>query len=424
MTIRDDEVLVSFDVKSLYTSVPIEPALQAVGTLLENDQSVYSWSNGTNLKSEEILHLLEICLRESSFKFRGQFYEMTNGLAMGCPVSPIVANIFMSQLEEKAINDMPSKPSLWLRFVDDVLAIVKRRALQVTLETLNAQHDDIAFTMEVEENGQLPYLDARIARKDNQLLTSVYRKPTDTGRYLSFDSHHPISCKRSTVDALLSRALTVPTDDEEKEREVGLVQEMLTENSYPRPFIKQQLSRLRKKQENTRTQQDPDGQAQDDPKSVYSTTIVVPFLDGITQAIQRVLRPLEIRVVGRPQRWDWSLQRNLKDSVEPCDEIGAVYRINCMDCDDIYIGETGRTTRIRCLEHKSHARCKRTDHSAAADHVLLEGHKMDFDNPVVLDRDKRLMSRRVKEALWLYSADKKMNRDQGLELNPLWFSVL
>ena len=47
-----------------------------------------------------------------------------------------------------------------------------------------------------------------------------------------------------------------------------------------------------------------------------------------------------------------------------------------MDCDDIYIGETGRTTRVRCLEHKSHARCKRTDHSAAADHVLLEGHKI------------------------------------------------
>ena len=196
----------------------------------------------------------------------------------------------------------------------------------------HAQHDDITFTVEVEENGQLPYLDARIARKDNQLLTSVYRKPTDTGRYLSFDSHHPISCKRSTVDAavaLLSRALTVPTDDEEKEREVGLVQEMLTENSYPRPFIKQQLSRLRKKQENTRTQQNPDGQAQDDPKSVYSKTIVVPFLDGITQAIQRVLRPLEIRVVGRPQRWDWSLQRNLLRTglsramrLEPC--IGSI----------------------------------------------------------------------------------------------------
>ena len=93
-------------------SVPIEPALQAVRTLLENDQSVYSWSNGTNLKSEEILHLLEICLRESSFKFRGQFYEMTNGLAMGYPVSPIVANILMSQLEEKAISAMTCHRSL------------------------------------------------------------------------------------------------------------------------------------------------------------------------------------------------------------------------------------------------------------------------------------------------------------------------
>ena len=68
------------------------------------------------------------------------------------------------------------------------------------------------------------------------------------------------------MDALLSRALTVPTDDEKKEREVGLVKEMLAENSYRQPFIKQQLSRLRKKQENTRTQQNPDGQAQDDPK--------------------------------------------------------------------------------------------------------------------------------------------------------------
>ena len=54
MMIGDDKVLVCFDVKSLYTSVPIEPALQAVRTLLENDCSVYSWSNGTNLKSEEI----------------------------------------------------------------------------------------------------------------------------------------------------------------------------------------------------------------------------------------------------------------------------------------------------------------------------------------------------------------------------------
>ena len=295
--------------------------------------------------------------------------------------------------------------------------------MQDILQTLNDQHGDISFTMETEEHGQLPFLDAKITRNGSKLVTSVYRKPTDTGRYLSFDSHHPVSCKRSTLNALLSRALTVPTEDGEREKEVRLVKEMLSENCYPRPFVNQQLARLRQRRDNPGTQRNPDSQTHD-PKSTYSATIVVPFLDGTTQAIQRVLRPLEIRVVGRPQRWDWSLQRSLKDKIDPCDETGAVYQINCTDCDEVYIGETGRTTRVRSMEHKSHARCKRADHSAAADHVIFEGHKMDFDNPVVLDRDRRLMSRRVKEALWLYSTDKKMNRDQGLELNQIWFNVL
>ena len=75
--------------------------------------------------------------------------------------------------------------------------------------------------------------------------------------------------------------------------------------------------------------------------------------------------------------------------------------------------------------HKSHARCKRTDHSAAADHVLLEEDRMNFGNPVpvVFDKDKRLVSRRVKEALRLYFTE-KVNLDQKLEVEPLWFSVL
>ena len=81
------------------------------------------------------------------------------------------------------------------------------------------------------EKQSIKVLDARIAWKDIQLSTSLYRNPTNTSRNLSFNSHHPISCKRSTVCALLSRALTLPTDDEEKEREVGLVREMLAENS-------------------------------------------------------------------------------------------------------------------------------------------------------------------------------------------------
>ena len=62
------------------------------------------------------------------------------------------------------MSTMSTKPKLWHRYVDDVLAIVKRAAIDSTLQHLNSQHPDIVFTIEVESNGRLPYLDATIRR--------------------------------------------------------------------------------------------------------------------------------------------------------------------------------------------------------------------------------------------------------------------
>ena len=75
-------------------------------------------------------------------------------------------------------------PKLWLRFVDDVLAIIKKNLAKAILDHLNRQDPNIVFTMELEENGRLPYLDSMIHRSDRKLTTTVYRKPTPTDRYL------------------------------------------------------------------------------------------------------------------------------------------------------------------------------------------------------------------------------------------------
>ena len=414
VTIDEDEVLVSFDVKSLYTSVPIEPALCSVRTLLENT-SIWKGAD-TTITVDEVIELLSLCLRESGFKFRDQFYEMTSGLAMGSPVSPIVANIFMSKLEEDAMSTMSAKPKLWHRYVDDVLAIVKRASIDSTLQHLNSQHPDIAFTMEVESNGRLPYLDATIRRNGNRVTTSVHRKPTDTGRYLSFDSHHPVSAKRSTVSALLSRALSVVSDSTEQTAELDVVKSTLLKNGYPAAFIDNELARLRGK----KGKQQPVLSERDS----YSTTVVIPFVDKTTQAIQRVLRPLRIRVVGRPCQWKWSLQNGLKDSIDPQEDTGVVYAINCRDCEAAYIGETGRTTNVRVAEHLAHARHGRVDLSAAADHAIVEGHRLDWMSAKVIDREKRWRSRKVKEALWIRNTESTLNRDKGWDIDPLWFSLL
>ena len=86
----------------------------------------------------------------------------------------------MENLERNAILTMKDRPRLWLRFVDDVLAIVKRTSLPSMLEHLNKQNAAITFTMEVEKDGKLPFLDGEIERENTRLNLSVYRKPTHT----------------------------------------------------------------------------------------------------------------------------------------------------------------------------------------------------------------------------------------------------
>ena len=111
---------------------------------------------------------------------------------MGSPVSAAVANLYMEFFEELALRSAPTKPWLWKRYVDDTCCIVKKGTMEGLLSHLNSVRPSIKFTVEVEKEGSLPFLDALLQRKDDgNLDVTVYRKPTHTDRYLDFRSHHP-----------------------------------------------------------------------------------------------------------------------------------------------------------------------------------------------------------------------------------------
>ena len=156
------------------------------------------------------------------------------------------------------------------------------------------------------------------------------------------------------------------------------------------------------------------------------STVVMPFVDGVTQPLQWVLKPLNIRVVGKPATWKWCLQHLLKDSSNRDEEPGVVYRLTCNDCDQTYIGETGRTAIKRAKEHASYVRNGRFDMSAAADHAIIHQHSLSFKTVQIVDHEPRAARRRVKEALHIRTENLKnpMNKDKGLELDTIWFSVV
>ena len=180
---EEDECLMSYDVKALFTSVPIQPAIKIIKKLLEEDQDL---KQRRSMSVDHIVCLLEFCLRSTYFTFKGRFYEQQEGVAMGSPISPIVANLYMEDLETKAIQSAPNPPSFWRRFVDDTLTIMKSSQVESFLNHLNSIDHHIQFTKEESRlDGSMPFLDVLITPKDDgSLSATVYRKPIHTDLYL------------------------------------------------------------------------------------------------------------------------------------------------------------------------------------------------------------------------------------------------
>ena len=115
--------MVSFDVKSLYTNIPITDALLVIKDLLNNDTTL---QDRTNLLPDQILEPLEFLLRTTFFIFNEEFHQQTDGVAMGGPVSSIVAEIYTISIEITAITTADTPPRIWEHHVDDVFSILRR----------------------------------------------------------------------------------------------------------------------------------------------------------------------------------------------------------------------------------------------------------------------------------------------------------
>ena len=148
ISVNEDDILVSYDVTSLFTNVPLSETIN----ILVHKAFTDDWFNktyGLNLQKDQLAKLLEIATTNQLFQFDGQLYEQTDGVAMGSPLGPLMANVFMCHLEEKLSRD-GLIPDLYKRYVDDTLAKMPSiDAASEFLDTLNGLHPIMEFTMEL-----------------------------------------------------------------------------------------------------------------------------------------------------------------------------------------------------------------------------------------------------------------------------------
>ena len=128
---------------------------------------------------------------------------------MGSPVSVVVAEIVMQNIEEQALSTYTKTLPLWLRYVNDTFTAVHKDEVYTFRENLNRQNSHIQFTKEIEENGKIPFPDCLVSREENNLRTTIYRKPTHTDRLLDQSPNNSTSHKAMTIRTLTRRAQLV-----------------------------------------------------------------------------------------------------------------------------------------------------------------------------------------------------------------------
>jgi len=201
----------------------------------------------------------------------------------------------MEHFEKEAFQKASKKPEVWFRYVDDTFVIWRHGKAQLCkfLIFLNNQHPNIRFTMNIEENKKLPFLDVLVFKKaDNTLGHQVYKKSTHTDRYLHAESHHHPVQKQLAINLLVVFTIS---DKEHLQTELNHLKRTLQKNRHDKKDINKIISKHTSKAMNPNTQLPQD----ETSKKTFS---ILPYIKGTTDHIGRILNKYTFKTFSNPSK--------------------------------------------------------------------------------------------------------------------------
>lgn len=248
-SVNEGTLLVSFDVTSLYTNIPHELGIEAIKYWLEKHPEVIN----QRFPKEFIIEGLQVILENNTFFFDKQCFLQTKGTAMGTKVAPTYATLVMGYLENKMYESLKQSfdeefstyiKQNWKRFLDDcfIFWTKSKEDLHKFHCEINKLNESIKFTMETDEK-QLPFLDILIKNDNNNIITDLYSKETDTHQYLNFRSCHPSHTKRNIPFSLARRICTIVINPELRILRLKELKTYLLRQDYPENLIDSAIRR-------------------------------------------------------------------------------------------------------------------------------------------------------------------------------------
>ena len=168
----------------------------------------------SNLK-DKTLHCPNEFVHDCSY----HHYQQVFSCRMDSPIFAILANLFMEHIEERALTTAPHPPKWWYQFVNNSHACIYKQFIEEFPSHLNSIDPHIHFSYDVEQEDTSSFLDTNTTRQtDGSITITAYRKPTNTDKYLDFDSYDHVQHKRAVARTLLDRGNCIPFTDKEKNR--------------------------------------------------------------------------------------------------------------------------------------------------------------------------------------------------------------
>ena len=180
--------------------------------------------------------MLTLCTKNVHFNQNRKIFVQTDRVAMGSPLGPVLADIFMRELEKTILPDIYIRYIKFeRRYVDDTISYVKIGSIKYVLCLLNSFDENIQFSFESESKGTLPFLDVLLCRNGRELTTTVYRKKINNDIYLYWNVFAPISWKRGTLRRLIQRAYLVCSTETYLEEVLTYLEKVFIEKTrYPK----------------------------------------------------------------------------------------------------------------------------------------------------------------------------------------------
>ena len=338
--------MVSYDVTSLYTNIPLKETIKiAVDKIFENNENI-------KIAKSELSKLFEFATSKTHFQFNGTIYDQIDGIAMGSPLAPALANLFMGFHEDKWLkSEEGNKISLYKRYVDDIFCLVENQDMALsTLDFLNCQHDNIKFTIEKEKDNKLPFLDIKLEKTELGISTSVHKKDTDTGLLTNFSSFVCFKYKVSLIKCLIDRIFRINNSWTGFHKDIDKMKVILQKNGFPDNVIDKNISKtLDLKISET---------AKINSESKEDRFFTLPYIGTFSDYTETKIK----NIIDKYCKADISIKLaftsskicnyfSLKDKRLKSLQASVVYKFDCSGCNSNYVGFTSRYLSQRIEEH-------------------------------------------------------------------------